>query len=124
MKRKFYKCNHCGNIVTYIKNNGKKVMCCGEEMQEIIPGATDASKEKHVPVYKREEDILIVKVGEIAHPMADEHYIEWILVETKKCNQRVELCPGDKPEARFLLEKDDEVIAVYAYCNLHGLFVA
>lgn len=124
MKQKFYKCNHCGNVVAYVKNSGAKVVCCGEEMKEIIPGATDASKEKHVPVYSVEGNILTVKVGEIEHPMSAEHYIEWISVEIKHGNQRAELFPGSKPEVTFSLVEGDEVIAVYAYCNLHGLFVA
>lgn len=124
MKQRFFRCSHCGNIIAYAKSSGVPVFCCGEKMQEIIPGSTDASKEKHVPVYKIDGNVLTVTVGEIAHPMSPEHYIEWISVETKHGNQRVELSPNAEPEAKFALVCGDEVIAVYAYCNTHGLFVA
>ena len=79
---KFYICAHCGNIIAYVKDSGVPVMCCGQKMQEIVPGTTDAAAEKHVPVISVSGNTVTVKVGEVEHPMAAEHYIEWIALET------------------------------------------
>ena len=124
MKQVFYRCNHCGNIVAFVKASGVPVVCCGEKMTEIIPGTVDASREKHIPVWSVDGNIVHVFVGSVEHPMLPEHYIEWISIETKQGNQRKELHPGEKPEACFALCEGDEVEAVYAYCNLHGLWKA
>ena len=121
---KFYKCAHCGKIIAVVKESGVPVMCCGQKMEEIIPGTTDAAAEKHVPVYEIEGNIVKVTVGEVEHPMIDAHYIEWIALETSSGNQRKPLKPGDAPKACFALCDGDEVKAVYAYCNLHGLWKA
>ena len=122
MKQKFLKCEHCGNIVAAVKETGVPVMCCGEKMKEIIPGSVEASTEKHIPVYKIEGNKVFVVVGEIVHPMQEEHYIEWISIQTKFGNQRKVLQPNDKPEVCFAICEGDEVENVYAYCNLHGLW--
>lgn len=124
MEQKFYICKHCGNIIAYVKNAGVKVSCCGEEMQELVPGTTDAAREKHVPVYSVENGTVKVNVGEIDHPMAPEHFIEWVSLQTKFGNQRKQLKPGDAPSVTFAVSDGDEVEAVYAYCNLHGLWKA
>ena len=124
MNQKFYRCNHCGNIVAFVKDSGVPVACCGENMTEIIPGTVDASLEKHVPVYSVEGNIVRVSVGAVEHPMIQEHFIEWVSIQTKQGNQRKELSPGEKPEVCFALCEGDEVEAVYAYCNLHGLWKA
>ena len=124
MKQVFYRCNHCGNIVAFVKASGVPVVCCGEKMTEIIPGTVDASREKHIPVWSVDGNIVHVTVGSVEHPMLPEHFIEWISIETKRGNQRKELHPGEKPEACFALCEGDEVEAVYAYCNLHGLWKA
>ena len=124
MKQKFLKCEHCGNIVAVVKENGAPVMCCGEKMKEIIPGVVEASKEKHIPVYKIEGNKVYVTVGEVEHPMQEEHYIEWVSIQTKFGNQRKALKPNDKPEVCFSICDGDEIEAVYAYCNLHGLWKA
>ena len=124
MEQKFYICAHCGNIIAYVKNSGVPVMCCGEKMQEIVPGTVDASLEKHVPVYTVEGNKVLVKVGAVTHPMQEEHYIQWISLQTKQGNQRKVLKPTDAPEACFCLCDGDEVEAVYEYCNLHGLWKA
>ena len=121
---KFYKCAHCGQIVAIVKGTGVPIMCCGEAMSEIVPGTVDASLEKHVPVYTVDGNKVTVKVGAAEHPMAEEHYIEWIALETKAGNQRKALKPGDAPAACFAICDGDEVVAVYAYCNLHGLWKA
>ena len=83
MNQKFLKCEHCGNIVAVVKESGVPVMCCGEAMKEIVPGTVDASREKHVPVYEKVEDELVVKVGAVEHPMEKEHYIMWIAQVTE-----------------------------------------
>ena len=124
MEQKFYVCAHCGNIIAYVNNSGVPVMCCGQKMQELIPGTTDASQEKHVPVYTVEGNKVHVKVGSVTHPMQEEHYIQWISLQTKQGNQRKVLKPTDAPEACFCLCDGDEVEAVYEYCNLHGLWKA
>ncbi|MBE7030683.1 MAG: desulfoferrodoxin [Ruminococcaceae bacterium] len=122
MEQRFFKCNHCGNIVAMVKDMGVPMMCCGEKMGEIIPGSVDAAVEKHLPVYEVKGNKVYVTVGDVEHPMAEEHYIEWISVQTKQGNQRKALAPGDAPKMCFALCEGDEVEAVYAYCNLHGLW--
>lgn len=124
MEMKFYRCSHCGNMVAMVKSSGVPIVCCGEPMQEIIPGTTDASVEKHVPVYEVKGNKVLVKVGSAAHPMIPEHYIEWVSLQTKFGNQRKALQPGQAPEVCFSLCEGDEVLAVYAYCNLHSLWKA
>ena len=124
MKQKFFICETCGNIVAAVKESGVPVMCCGEKMKEIIPGTVEASKEKHIPVYEINENIVKVTVGEVEHPMQEEHYIEWVSIQTKFGNQRKGLKPNTKPEVCFTICEGDEVEAVYAYCNLHGLWKA
>ena len=121
---KFYVCKQCGNIIAYAKNKGVPVMCCGEKMNELVPGSVDAATEKHVPVISVEGNKVTVTVGEVEHPMAEEHFIEWIALETQEGNQRKELKPGSKPQAVFMLAETDKAVAAYAYCNLHGLWKA
>ncbi len=121
---KFYVCEHCGNIITYAKDAGVPVMCCGQKMVELVPGTTDAAVEKHVPVIKAEGQKVVVEVGGVAHPMIAEHYIEWIVLETEKGYQKVDLKPEEAPKAEFALVEGDKVVAAYAYCNLHGLWKA
>ena len=121
---KFYHCEHCGNIIAYATDKGVPVVCCGEKMKELVPGTVDASKEKHVPEVTVDGNIVTVKVGSVAHPMVPEHYIGWIALETNTGNQRKELDHTGAPEAKFALMDGDKVKAVYAYCNLHGLWKA
>ena len=122
MELKFFRCEHCGNIIEMVEDKGVPVVCCGQRMTELVAGTSDGAREKHVPVYEVKNNIVHVKVGEVAHPMIPEHYIEWIVLQTKNGVQRKELNPGDKPEACFALCDGDEVEVVYAYCNLHGLW--
>lgn len=124
MEQKFYICEHCGNIIAMVKDTGVPVMCCGQKMTRLIPGTTDGAAEKHVPVYQVEGNRVTVRVGEMEHPMLPEHWIEWISLQTKQGNQRKQLHPGEKPEVCFALCEGDTVEAVYAYCNLHGLWKA
>ncbi len=121
---KFYICKGCGKIVAIVKDSACPTKCCGESMEEIIPGTTDAAVEKHVPVCERKDDKVYVTVGEVVHPMTEAHFIEWIAIETKNGNQRKTLTPADEPKAVFPLLEGDEVLAVYAYCNLHSLWKA
>ena len=122
MEQMFYQCKHCGKIIAVVKETGVGVYCCGDEMEELVPGVVEASLEKHIPVYEVVGNKVLVNVGSIAHPMAPEHYIEWVSLQTKAGNQRKQLKPGDDPKVCFTICEDDEVEAVYAYCNLHGLW--
>ena len=122
MSMKFYICKHCGNIVAMVKASGAPISCCGQKMTEIEAGTTDASVEKHVPVVEVKDGKVLVTVGTVAHPMAPEHYIEWIVLCTDKGNQRKQLNPGDKPQACFALCEGEKVETAYAYCNLHSLW--
>ncbi|MBP5384161.1 MAG: desulfoferrodoxin FeS4 iron-binding domain-containing protein [Lachnospiraceae bacterium] len=121
---KFYRCKHCGQIVAVVKATGVPLICCGEAMEEIVPGTTDAAVEKHVPVYSVDGGKVTLTVGEVEHPMQPEHYIEWIALKTTGGNQRKALKPGDAPKAVFAICEGDTVEAVYAYCNLHSLWKA
>ena len=122
MELKFYRCKVCGKIIAIVKDTGVPTICCGEEMEQIIPGTTDAAVEKHVPVVTVNGNTVEVKVGSVDHPMLPEHYIEWIALNTKQGNQRKALKPGDAPKATFAIVDGDEVVAAYAYCNLHSLW--
>ncbi|MDE6851525.1 MAG: desulfoferrodoxin [Lachnospiraceae bacterium] len=124
MEQKFYTCEDCGNIVLMIKDVGVPIMCCGQKMQEIIPGTTDAAAEKHVPVYQVEGNQVTVSVGSVEHPMEQKHHIGWVLLQTKQGSQYKPLDPDSKPEVCFALTDGDAVESVYAYCNLHGLWKA
>ena len=90
--------------------------------EELTANTTDGAFEKHVPVIEQTGDSVTVRVGSIAHPMMEEHWIEWIALQTSNGNQRKKLQPGDEPEVTFLIQEGDEVEAVYAYCNLRGLW--
>ena len=120
---KFYKCEHCGNIVTFVEDKGVPVMCCGQKMTELTANTTDTAQEKHVPVVEQDGDTVKVTVGSVEHPMLEEHFIQWVCLETEKGSQIKYLKPGAKPEAVFTLN-DDRLVAVYEYCNLHGLWKA
>lgn len=121
---KFYVCKHCGNIITFAENKGVPVMCCGEKMTELVPGTTDAATEKHVPVIEVSGNQVTVTVGSVEHPMLEEHFIKWIVLETSHGYQRRELKPGQKPQASFLLADGEQEVAAYEFCNLHGLWNA
>ena len=121
--KKFYICEHCGNIIGMVKDKGVPVMCCGQKMKELVPNTVEASGEKHIPAVSLEDNVLKVNVGSVNHPMAEEHFIEWVYVETENGGMRKNLKPGQEPNVTFALG-DDKAVAVYAYCNLHGLWMA
>ncbi len=120
MTTKFYKCEMCGNVVVKLVDSKVPLVCCGQKMQELVPNTVDASGEKHVPVVTRLDGNMIkVEVGSVAHPMTEEHHIAFIYVETEDGGIKVDL--KDKPEAVIALGSS-KPIAVYEYCNLHGLW--
>ena len=122
MEQKFYICKKCGTMVAMVKEGKCTPSCCGETMEEIIPGTVEASREKHIPVIEQNGSIVKVTVGSVLHPMMDVHYIEWISIRTNLGNQRKVLKPNDEPTASFALLDGEELIEAYAYCNLHGLW--
>lgn len=121
MKPKFYICRKCGNQIGMIQGSGVPILCCGEKMEELTANTVEASQEKHLPVVTVEGEEVRVKIGAAEHPMTEAHSIQWIYLQTKQGGQRKNLLPGEAPEAVFAL-KDDEAVAAYAYCNLHGLW--
>ena len=126
MASKFYRCSVCGNLTGLIHDGKGEMMCCGQPMNELTANTTDAAQEKHVPVidFDRQAGVLKVTVGSVAHPMTAEHLIEWIHVQTKQGGMMRHLTPEDKPEAVFKIAERDEPVAVFEYCNLHGLWKA
>ena len=122
--KKFFVCKHCGNMIGLLHDAGVPMMCCGEKMVELVPNTTDAAQEKHVPVATVEGNKVVVNVGSVNHPMAAEHWIQWVYLETDKGGHRKVLNPGEKPHVVFALTEDEKPVAVYEYCNLHGLWVA
>ncbi|MBQ9084878.1 MAG: desulfoferrodoxin [Clostridia bacterium] len=123
MSAKFYICEKCGNLVGVINASGVPMKCCGQNMTALEPGVVEASHEKHIPVVDRKGSHITVTVGSVIHPMAEEHSILWIYLETDKGGHRYSLKPGEAPVAEFDIG-DENPIAVYAYCNLHGLWKA
>lgn len=122
MSTKFYICRHCGNIVEMVQNVGVPVMCCGQKMEELVPNTVEASGEKHLPVVSVADGVVTVNVGAVDHPMLPEHFIGWVYLETENGGQRKVLKAGDSPNVKFALG-DEKPVAVYAYCNLHGLWM-
>lgn len=120
MATKFYKCNHCGNVIVKVVDAGVPVVCCGEKMVELVPNTVDASGEKHLPVVTvLDNNSIKVEVGSVHHPMLPEHHISFVYVETE--NGGIQVSLKDKPEAVVYLG-EEKAVAVYEYCNLHGLW--
>jgi superoxide reductase len=120
--KKFYICRHCGNMVGMLHNSGVPIICCGEKMEELVPNTVEASGEKHIPAVTVENGVVSVSVGSVLHPMLPEHSIQWIYLQTENGGMRRALNPGDEPKASFNTG-DARPVAVYAYCNLHGLWL-
>ena len=119
---KFFVCEKCGNLVSTIHASGVPMVCCGQKMTEIVAGTVEASREKHIPVATVEGNAVRVTVGSVLHPMTAEHSIEWVYLETTAGAQRKALSPDTEPTVTFALTDGEKPIAVYAYCNLHGLW--
>lgn len=121
MKERFYICRHCGNLIGVINDAGVPIMCCGQKMEALIPNTSEGAGEKHLPVVNVKGNTVEVCIGEVAHPMSEEHFIQWVYLETENGGQRRAFKPGDTPKVTFCTG-DDQAVAVYAYCNLHGLW--
>lgn len=120
MKLQVFKCNVCGHLVEVIHEGGGTLTCCDQPMQLMEENKVDAALEKHVPVIEETAEGILVKVGSVAHPMQDEHYIEWIELLADGKAYRQFLAPGEKPEALFTIKAQD--VSAREYCNLHGLW--
>jgi len=120
-KQKFYICKKCGNMIGLIEDKGVPMFCCGEEMAELVANTAEASVEKHLPVVTVSGDSICVKIGSAPHPMEEAHHISFVYVETKRGGQRKCLKIGEEPTMSFCFA-DDQPVAVYAYCNLHGMW--
>jgi len=116
-----YRCKICGNIVEVLHQGGGTLVCCGQEMELFIEKMQDEGNEKHLPIVEINGNKVVVKVGSIAHPMEDAHYIQWIEVINGKNSYKKFLSPGDEPMAEFELEYIEKLI-VREYCNIHGLW--
>lgn len=121
-KLQVYKCEKCGNIVEVLHGGKGELVCCGESMKLFVENTVDAAKEKHVPVVEKTADGFKVKVGSVAHPMEEKHYIEWIEVIADGKAYRQFLNPGDAPEATFKI--DAAQVTAREYCSIHGLWKA
>lgn len=124
MKMRLFQCNICGNMVAMVEDSGAPIVCCGQEMEEVLAGSVDASREKHVPVCGKENGMIQVRVGSEPHPMTEKHYIMWIGVETNKGFHSKQLSPGTEPAAEFRFSSGEKPETMLAYCNLHGLWQA
>lgn len=120
-KTKFYICPHCRNIAEMVYDTDIPLFCCGDKMNELLPGTVEASAEKHIPEVKVTKDMVEVNVGSVDHPMVEVHWIEWVQLVTDQGSYRKFLTPGQPPKVSFLLG-DEKPREVYAYCNLHGLW--
>ena len=120
VRNEVYKCEVCGNIVEVLHAGVGKLVCCDQPMKLMTENTTDAAKEKHVPVVEKVTGGIKVKIGSVAHPMEEKHYIEWIEVIADGKTYRQYLAPGQVPEAFFPIEAVN--ITAREYCNLHGLW--
>ncbi len=117
--RKFYLCKKCGNVVSLLVEGGGKLICCGDEMEELTPNTVDAALEKHVPYSEVRDGKIVVKVGEEMHPMDEEHYINFVALQHDNTVEIHNFKPGEEPIYVFDYYEN---ATVYAYCNKHGLW--
>jgi superoxide reductase len=117
-----YKCGVCGNIIEVLHAGKGNLVCCGQPMNLLVENTVDAAKEKHVPVIEKVDGGVKVKVGEVAHPMEEKHWIEWVEIIADGKTYRQYLNPGETPEATFAVTADQ--ITAREYCNIHGLWKA
>lgn len=118
----FFECKQCGNLVELIADSGMPMECCGEQMEELFPHTYDTGSEKHLPEVMISGNKVEVAIGMVPHPMTAEHYIEWTVLQTDHCVMRHQFKPGDEPKTTFMLNDGEIPIAVYEYCNVHGLW--
>jgi len=118
---KFHKCNHCGNVAVLVVDKGVPIICCGEKMNDLAANTTDAITEKHVPTVTLTSDTIAVQIGSVPHPMEDGHHIEFVYMATENGGQRKRIMIGEEPKCTFSFN-NDKPIAVFAYCNLHGIW--
>lgn len=118
----FYLCRHCGNLAGMIHDAGVPMWCCNEKMEKLVPSTAESGGEKHLPVVTVKDHTVSVNVGSVGHPMTPEHLIQWVYLQTERGGQRKNLRPSDDPAVTFALD-GDKAVAVYAYCNLHGLWM-
>jgi len=119
-----YRCDICGNMVEIIHEGQGQLVCCGQSMELLQEKTkTDEGVEKHVPVVEKLKESVKIKIGSVAHPMEESHYIEWIeiITEDGKVGRKF-LKPGDAPEAEFFTPS--KIAQIRAYCNIHGLWKA
>ena len=121
---RIYVCKDCKTMVMLINKGGCEPSCCGKAMEQLVANTVDAAKEKHVPAVKVEGNRITVEVGSVAHPMTEAHLIEWIFRQTQHGGQYRYLTPSDEPKAVFEVADGEKPLAVYEYCNLHGLWKA
>lgn len=119
---KFYECKECNTIIEEIAGNNNEISCNGNPLKCISPNTSDGASEKHLPIVEQNGNQITVKVGSVFHPMTESHSIEWVYLQTKKGCQRINLNYSDEPSCTFLVPESDTAIAVYSYCNLHGLW--
>ena len=122
MSLEFYQCLHCGNIAIKPFDSGVPLVCCGEKMAKVEPNTVDAAREKHLPEVTIEGNAVRAQVGSVEHPMEEVHYITFVCLETEKGYQIAHLTPGMAPVATFAVAEGDKSVAVYEYCNKHGLW--
>lgn len=120
----FYRCESCGNLILMLEDAGVTPICCGEPMTQLSAAMEDGDAEKHVPVCRFSDDTVTVSIGSKPHPMEESHHILWICLQTTCGIHLCHLCAKDKPEATFRLSDGERPLRAYAYCNIHGLWVA
>lgn len=120
---KFYICDKCLNIITFLNDSGVTPICCGDKLKELLPNTVDATKEKHVPYVEIKDCDVMIQVGQDKHPMQEDHFIKFIVLETDKMSYTVYLKPNDEPVCHFKICKDEKPLRVYEYCNVHGLWM-
>lgn len=123
VEQKFFRCKHCGNLVAMLHASGVPIICCGEPMEHLVPNTHEGATEKHIPIPEVMERLVHAKVGSVPHPMTEEHHIQFLYLETENGGQMKRLAIGEDAAAIFAVLNDSPT-AVYAYCNLHGLWKA
>lgn len=120
---RIFACEGCEDVIEVLRSgDGARFTCCGQEMKELTANTSEGAAEKHIPFVEQNGSEVIVTVGSVAHPMTDEHSINFVYLETEKSLQRVELKPDEAPKACFNLAEGDRPVAAYAFCNLHGFW--